>query len=278
MKKNLLLLLAASFIFSLSFSQSISPNENPEFCPLTDITFTVTLPRIVDNSTPTLISFTNTPFIMSGVSNLVHTSTQTTFTLVGRFRDVNINQVFRVQYATISNPSATYDPQFKRIKSLFYPTTCAQIPNQATITAPRCEAVNIPITISNVKWGAWGENPELCFGTITDYEYGLPAGWSIGSSVSTGSNWIPGGNSVTATSDLSNGGAILVRPRNTCGGATANGQTPGQCEGEMNDNPCSNIKIKGIKRKVLHEILTAEELESLYNNYATEINLKKSET
>jgi hypothetical protein len=225
------LLLAATCIFSLSFSQgtSISPNESSEFCPLTDITFTVTLPRIAENTTPTVISFTNTPFVMSGVSNLAHTSTQTTFTFVGRFRDVNIAQAFRVQYATSSNPSVTYDPPpFKRIKSLFYPTSCAQIPNQATITAPRCEAVNIPITISNVKWGAWGENPELCFGTITDYEYGLPAGWSIGSNVSTGSNWIPGGNSVTVTSDLSNGGAILVRPRNTCGGATANGQTPGQ--------------------------------------------------
>lgn len=44
------------------------------------------------------------------------------------------------------------------------------------------------------------------------------------------------------------------------------------------DNPCSNIKIKGIKRKVLHEILSVEELEKLYNNYATEINLQKTET
>ena len=49
-------------------------------------------------------------------------------------------------------------------------------------------------------------------------------------------------------------------------------------EGEMNDNPCSNIKIKGIKRKVLHEILSVEELEKLYNDYATEIILQKSET
>lgn len=49
-------------------------------------------------------------------------------------------------------------------------------------------------------------------------------------------------------------------------------------EGEVNDNPCSNIKIKGIQRKVLHEILSMEELENLYNSYTTEINLKKSET
>ena len=48
-------------------------------------------------------------------------------------------------------------------------------------------------------------------------------------------------------------------------------------EGDVNDNPCSNIKLKGIQRKVLHEILSFEELENLYNNYATEINLQKSE-
>lgn len=44
-----------------------------------------------------------------------------------------------------------------------------------------------------------------------------------------------------------------------------------QEEGEVNDNPCSNIKIKGIKRKVLYEILSMQELESLYNSYTTEI-------
>jgi site-specific recombinase XerD len=46
----------------------------------------------------------------------------------------------------------------------------------------------------------------------------------------------------------------------------------GEGRGEA-DNPCSNIKIKGIKRKVLYEILSVEELEKLYNDYATEINI-----
>jgi site-specific recombinase XerD len=44
-------------------------------------------------------------------------------------------------------------------------------------------------------------------------------------------------------------------------------------EGEVGDNPCSNIKIKGIRRKVLHEILSIEELEKLYHDYITEINI-----
>jgi len=48
-------------------------------------------------------------------------------------------------------------------------------------------------------------------------------------------------------------------------------------EGEVTDNPCSNIKIKGIKRKVLYEILSMEELEKLYNDYATEITIEKND-
>lgn len=47
-------------------------------------------------------------------------------------------------------------------------------------------------------------------------------------------------------------------------------------ENEIIDNPCSNIKIKGIKRKVLHDILKADELEKLYEDYATEIILPPS--
>ena len=48
-------------------------------------------------------------------------------------------------------------------------------------------------------------------------------------------------------------------------------------EGRVTDNPCSNIQIKGIKRKALYEVLTREELEGLYNNYATEIKLEKTD-
>ncbi|WP_300600676.1 tyrosine-type recombinase/integrase [Niabella sp.] len=49
-------------------------------------------------------------------------------------------------------------------------------------------------------------------------------------------------------------------------------------EGEASDNPCSNIKIKGIKRRVLHELLSMEELEKLYSDYETEIVIEKTET
>lgn len=49
-----------------------------------------------------------------------------------------------------------------------------------------------------------------------------------------------------------------------------------QSESEVTDNPCSNIKIKGIKRKVLHDILSGEELENLYNSCSIEIKPSES--
>jgi hypothetical protein len=60
------------------------------------------------------------------------------------------------------------------------------------------------------------EGNDFCWGSISTYEYLLPNGWSIGSSVSNGSNWISGGASVTVTSDANTGGTITVRPVNSC--------------------------------------------------------------
>lgn len=225
-------------VFLISFcakAQSISPNVTTEFCPLVNITFTVTLPRIADNTTPTVVSFTNTPVVVSGVSNLTNTQTQTTFTFVGRFRDVNINQVFRVTYVTSTNPNGVYDAEFKKIKSLFYSTTslanppCNVIrPNQIQpVVFPRCQAATATISFTNIQWFTNFENPEICFGTVTDYEYQLPSGWSIAGNPSNGSNWIAGGNSVVVTSDLSTGDGVDIKIRasnKTCGtGLAANG-------------------------------------------------------
>lgn len=38
-------------------------------------------------------------------------------------------------------------------------------------------------------------------------------------------------------------------------------------EEEINDNPCSNIDIKGVKRITLYETFTPEELQEMYKNY-----------
>ncbi|MCK9404310.1 MAG: hypothetical protein M0Q26_13010 [Chitinophagaceae bacterium] len=221
MNKKLVLIIV-SLIGTLStVAQSILPVETGEFCPLQDITFTVTLPRIVDNTTPTVASWTNGPIVVSGINpnSVVNTQTQTTCTFVGRFRDVNINQVFKIDYVTSTNPSAIYLASFKKIKSLFYPnpvgssssSPCQQFRvNQISITAPLCQVTNIPISVIPTNWSTFGEGNDFCWGSITTYEYQLPNGWSIGSTTSTGSNWIVGNNSVTVTSDLSTGDGMTI--------------------------------------------------------------------
>ncbi|MDE1191198.1 MAG: site-specific integrase [Arachidicoccus sp.] len=42
-------------------------------------------------------------------------------------------------------------------------------------------------------------------------------------------------------------------------------------EGTIKENPVAHIKVQGIKRKVLHDILTQEELQTLCNQYPTTI-------
>ncbi len=135
-----------------------------------------------------------------------------------------MKQAFRIYYTD----ETFFDFDFKKIKSLFFGTTCSPIqPSVTQITAARCQVVNIPISFSNIQWSTSFESPILCFGSISEYEYQLPANWKIGTSfTSTGSNWYAGGSSVTVTSDLSSGigGYVTIRPRNTaCGTGLTNG-------------------------------------------------------
>ena len=52
MKNKIILLFTCLIIVTHSKSQSISPVETGEFCPLQNISFTITLPRIADNTVP----------------------------------------------------------------------------------------------------------------------------------------------------------------------------------------------------------------------------------
>lgn len=214
---RLYLIIISCFILKVASSQSISPAQTGEYCPETEYTFTATIPKTYQS--------------MIGVGGCYVTQPPTppvgsTFTFKGKFADANQKQSFKIYYTD----GTSYDFEFKKIKSLYFTTSCALVPNQAPKTVPRCEIVNIPIIVSNVQWGTNFETPTLCFGSISNFEYQLPPNWSIGASVSTGTNWIPGGNSVTVTSDLSGGNnsSILVRPRNTCASGLQNGQAPGQ--------------------------------------------------
>lgn len=64
----------------------------------------------------------------------------------------------------------------------------------------------------------------LCYGTVSNYEYLLPNGWSLNSTTSNGSTWIAGDNSETITYDLAtgDGGVVRIRPINTACGTNLN--------------------------------------------------------
>ncbi len=151
-----------------------------------------------------------------------------TFSFIGKFADNNNKQTFTVFYKNTSGVNTTWDATFTKIKSLLTANSFSQIlPSPTSITAQRCQVQNFNISFSNVQYGNPWESPAIGYGTVTNYEYLLPVGWSLNSTTSTGSNWISGGNSVTVTSDLSNGigSGIRIRPVNTqCGTGLIEGQ------------------------------------------------------
>ncbi len=215
--KQLYLILVCFFLLNAANSESISPLITDEYCPNTEYTFNVTIPKSY-SSISTLGGCYVTQLPTPPVGG--------TFTFKGKFADANQKQTFTINYTDGSH----YDFVFKKIKSLFYSSTgCTQIQAPLTITMPLCVISTIPISFTAVKWYTAFETPELCFGSISTYEYLLPANWSIGTTVSNGSSWIPGGGaSVSITSDAStgNGAYIQVRPTTACGAGLSNNQAP----------------------------------------------------
>lgn len=211
--KNLFLLLISTVVFNISNAQTISPSQSDEFCPNVEYTFTASLTgtfkSIIGQGGCTVTQF---PTVTSG----------TTITFKGKFSDVNQNQTFRIEYTNNGIPSI-FD--FKKIKSLFFGSSCTPIQlNQTNITSPPCQITNHTISFNNAQWETSFESPQLCFGTITTYEYLLPSGWKLNGNTSNGSTWMAGSNNVSVTSDLSTGGFIQVRAVNPCGSSLTKGQ------------------------------------------------------
>jgi hypothetical protein len=194
-------------------AQTISPNVNTEFCPKTEYTFTITITKpflnIVALGGATITQF---PFMPVG----------TTFTIKGKFDDVNIKQTFKVNYQ--DNSSSVFE--FKKIKSFFYGACSPIQPNKNSVTAELCKVVSFPINFNNISWTTALENPSFCFGSVLNYEYLLPQGWKLDTLTSTG-NWIPADNNVTVTTDDTTGNEtyIKIRPVNTqCASGLKEGQ------------------------------------------------------
>ncbi len=205
------------FILSLSIpvislqSQTISPSSNDEYCPNQEYTFFITLPGKFDQIIPNTLFISQQPYDFD-IQNK-------SFKIKIKFADINNTQSLNIYY---NNSNNVYPVNFFKIKSLFsYTTNFPYCPGIQTplspINAPLCKINSFPINFTPVQWQNTSLGQFLCFGTINDYEYLLPANWKLNTIVSTGSNWIQGSNNANITTDLYTQGDILISPKNNCG-------------------------------------------------------------
>lgn len=217
MKRFLTLLALTACMIFTSSAQSVSPAATDEYCPMTDYTFTVTIPGTYSSFNVTA----GAPTVVANPYDITSSSGTTTFKFKANFRDVNISQEFTVGYKNAANEDKTYVIAFKKIKSLFYPNidqTCARItPNLPFIQAPTCQISTFNLSFSNIKFVTEFESPKSCFGSVTTYEYLLPSGWKLNSTTSNGTTWLAGDNNETITSDATTGnnGSIQIRATNS---------------------------------------------------------------
>jgi hypothetical protein len=214
----------ACFILFIPFAreavnaQTITPASSDELCPNTEYTFTVTMPAgktfsgIVSSNGSAVTQYPSTP--VNGF-----------LSFKGKFSDINQKQIFRLNYSDGSG----FDFVFKKIKSLFYTNAgvaCTQIrPNPTTITVPKCMVSTIQLTFTQVQYYTEFEaSPSSsCFGSVTKYEYILPANWKLGTTLSNGVTPIVAGNNVSITTDVSTGGSVQIKPSNKdCPSAVVN--------------------------------------------------------
>lgn len=223
--------------------QSMNPDPNGVYCPLQTITFSVTLPvgpvwsHLDVSGFPLIITGANGNVlntrganVSSQISNIQHpNNTTTTFSFTGSFNDDNTPQSFRVTYV-INAVNHFYDVTYYKIQSFkeIYPAySKPDVP--PSVTVPRCQTTSFNINFPNVDFVSNNPittvNPQTIvkFGTITQYQYQLPVGWSLNGITSTGGNWINGTNNVTIIPDPSHGDQeyIQVRPVHPCGSSLA---------------------------------------------------------
>ncbi|MDE3236856.1 MAG: T9SS type A sorting domain-containing protein [Bacteroidota bacterium] len=219
MKKNIFLAILSLLGALLVEAQTISPVEATEFCPNIDQQFSVSLPDSFTSITANYAIITQLPYGFN--------STQTTFTFNAKFIDQNITQGFKIYYKGSTIPLSF---NYTKIRSLTYnnSSSCGQIqPTQTSVSAAICQNVSIPISFANIQWNNTSDGS--CFGSISKYDYLIPAGWKIGNATSDGTTWITSNSNVNITTNLlgGDGKKILIRPSVTdCSSGNINNQAP----------------------------------------------------
>lgn len=208
--RRLFLLTVASIILFSAKGQTISPDTTNEYCPLTEVTFAVTIPNVDVGTTPTINGSNGAQVLLQPYSIITQNGTST-FKFKGQFADFNKRQLFQVSYKR-DQLSQTANFSFKNIKSFSQGYFYVPMTGMNVVNAPHCIQSDIPINFPALHW--WmNESPPYTFGTIIDYEYQLPANWSIGNQISLGNNWITATNNVTIKTDLNTGDGEYIRIR-----------------------------------------------------------------
>jgi len=143
--------------------------------------------------------------------------TGTTVNIFGQFVDINSIQTYRIRYTYRDGAgfliTTSSDVAFNNIKSFKYPTAYATPNPSQSIVAPRCQSSSFNISFPQVEFSNPIVIPEPHYAPVSTYEYPLPANWTLNSVVSNGTNWLPGSNNVTVTSDLSRGDGTSIQIR-----------------------------------------------------------------
>lgn len=191
------LLLATIFVSAQTISQPITN----EYCPNQEYTFNVTgLPNRYN-------SIEVSPGIVI-TSNPVTTSDDgKNITFKAKFGDVVGAQTFTINTSGSSPTPFIY----RKVKTLInsYKNGTG---SPASITVPICQTTPISVSLSGQYVDA-STNPVTYFGTITKFEYIIPAGWYLNSTLSTGSDPIVATGTVTLVPDASTGGGGKIQYR-----------------------------------------------------------------
>ncbi len=214
MKKHFILIILLA-LTNISYAQ-LTPAGNSEFCPNTNIQFSYVI-----HGKPENFSFSEMKYLSAVINTYVYDAInlKTTVYFTLNFADVNYDHFVRLNWQTRSGSTTspyTATWTFNRIKSLHAETA----PPYFTLspnTFPPCQITTSTISFTKLKWKNSTAAPATEFGEINDYEYSVPAGWSVNGSVSSGPNdYKLGTNSATIKSNATSAGEIKVRAVNKC--------------------------------------------------------------
>jgi len=229
-------------ILSLNFTraQSVTPSISNEYCPNVNYAFTFSVTGQFGYVFVSPVAYAT--ILSQGPSPSYDQNTNTTsysFTL--KFFDVPQNQVIKVQYAvdnTVTNkPEVNFT--FDHVKSISSDRFISGL-TPTSKTVQRCQIESFTVSLSTIKFKNMTTSTE--FGQIQDYQYAVPAGWTVNGSVSSGLNdWKIGGTSASITTDLStgDGSSILVRAYNSC----APSLNPGPTSAIPISRPAPNLTV-----------------------------------